>query len=136
VGVGKRFSCPLATFPSAVALTCRKETDDAQSDFWWNGGGRFTAHDGGDSEHGPGGLVPFVNVSKSGSVTFSIAPGDSFFVVSQMFARADSREGVPATVDALNTLALHFTAGNTSLLTPGLPSNGPGPGTPEDGRRA
>jgi hypothetical protein len=82
-----------------------------------------------ESVHGPDSGVPFLDVSKSGSVTFSIAPGDSFFVVSQMFATADSRDDIvgAAVVDALNTLALRFTAGDTSLLRAGLVSTGPGP---------
>jgi hypothetical protein len=48
--------------------------------------------------------VRFLDVSKSGSVTFGNAPGDSFFVVFQMFATADSRDdivGAAAIVDAL-----------------------------------
>src|SRR5689334_18848845 len=48
---------PLAAFPSAVALSCREEIDDAQSDVWWDGGGGFGARDGGAGERqhvGPG----------------------------------------------------------------------------------
>jgi hypothetical protein len=82
------------------------------------------------SAHGPSGLNPSLDVSKTGSITFSIAPGDSFFVVAQMLAIADSRDDAvgAAVVDAAHTLGLRFTGGNTSLLRAGLVgSGGPAP---------
>jgi hypothetical protein len=64
------------------------------------------------------------SVLLTGSVTFDIAPGDSFFVAAQMFATADARDvqlvGPRAVVDAANTLDMRFIAGDTSLLSPVL----------------
>jgi hypothetical protein len=61
---------------------------------------------------------PARNVLLTGSVTFDVAPGDTFFLVAEMFATADSRDQNEAEIDAANTLEMRFTAGDTSLLTP------------------
>ncbi len=72
---------------------------------------------------------PLQVVSLTGRVTFDVEPFDTFFVVAQMFATADSRDQSRGVVDAANTLGLRFTAGDTSLLTPGLTPEAPPPAT-------
>lgn len=58
-------------------------------------------------------------VHLTGDVTFTLNPGDSFFVQATLEAIVDSRSAdLPATADALHTLDMQFTQGDTSLLTP------------------
>jgi hypothetical protein len=70
------------------------------------------------------------NVSLTGRVTFDLSPFDTFFVVAQMVARANSLDENIALVDGAHSLNMRFTAGDTSLLSPALASEGPGPGAP------
>jgi hypothetical protein len=53
-----------------------------------------------------------------GSVTFTVQPGDVFYVSATLFATADSSHEIVGTVDAMHTLSLAFTSGDASLLTP------------------
>jgi hypothetical protein len=58
-------------------------------------------------------------VHLTGDVTFTVNPGDEFFVQSTLIAIVDSRSAqLPASADAAHTLAMQFTQGDTSLLTP------------------
>jgi hypothetical protein len=58
-------------------------------------------------------------VHLSGSVTFSVNPGDDFFVQSTLDTFADSRsQQLFASADAFHTLDMSFTQGDTSLLVP------------------
>ena len=58
-------------------------------------------------------------VHLNGSVTFSVNPGDSFFVKATLDVFADSRsQDLVAIADASHTLAMGFTQGDTSLLVP------------------
>jgi hypothetical protein len=69
-----------------------------------------------DHANGDGTQKP---VHLSGSVTFAINPGDSFYVQSTLDAYADSRsQSMFALADASHTLTMNFTQGDTSLLTP------------------
>lgn len=52
-----------------------------------------------------------------GSVSFTVDPGDSFYVWGNLDAYANSSHQVVGTVDALHTLAMAFSGGDTSLLT-------------------
>ena len=61
------------------------------------------------------GTAPF---SLTGSVEFTVSPGDIVYVAANLFATADSSHEVSGSVDALHTLSLAFTSGNPSLLTP------------------
>jgi len=54
----------------------------------------------------------------TGSVTFTVQPGDIFYVYASLYATADSSHQVTGAADALHTLALEFTSGDPSLLTP------------------
>jgi hypothetical protein len=54
----------------------------------------------------------------TGSVTFTVQPGDIFYVAANLYATADSSHQVEGSADALHTLALEFTSGDASLLTP------------------
>ena len=54
----------------------------------------------------------------TGSVTFTVQPGDIFYVAASLYATADSSHQVTGATDALHTLALEFTSGDPSLLTP------------------
>lgn len=63
------------------------------------------------------GSTPF---GHSASVSFTLNPGDAFYVVARLTAYADSSHQVVGTVDALNTLALNFTGGDTTLLVPSV----------------
>jgi hypothetical protein len=74
---------------------------------------------------------PLQVVSRTGRVTFDVTPFDTFFVVAEMFATADSRDQFRGVVDAANTLGLRFTTGDTSLLTPGLAPETPPAPVPE-----
>lgn len=60
------------------------------------------------------GTEPF---ALAGSVSFTVNPGDSFYVWSLLDVYADSSHQVMGTVDAAHTLALQFSAGDTSLLS-------------------
>ena len=61
------------------------------------------------------GIEPF---ELTGSVSFTINPGDVFYVKGTLFANAvTDLAHLPGTVDAFNTLAMHFSAGDTSLLS-------------------
>ena len=53
----------------------------------------------------------------TGSVTFTVQPGDVFYVAANLYATADSSHQVTGATDALHTLALEFTSGDASLLT-------------------
>jgi hypothetical protein len=64
----------------------------------------------------------------TGSVEFTVEPGDVVYVASTLFAIADSSHEVPGAVDALHTLSLEFTSGDASLLAPEAASV-PEPGT-------
>lgn len=55
--------------------------------------------------------------SLAGSVNFAVNPGDSFYVLGSLNAYANSSHQVVGSVDALNTLGMNFTSGDTSLLT-------------------
>jgi hypothetical protein len=55
--------------------------------------------------------------AQAGSVSFTVNPGDSFYVWSMLSVYADSSHQVIGTVDAAHTLALQFSAGDTSLLS-------------------
>lgn len=58
-------------------------------------------------------------VHLSGSVTFSLNPGDSFFVQATLDTFADSRsQSLSALADASHSLGMSFTEGDTSLLVP------------------
>ncbi len=58
-------------------------------------------------------------VHLSGDVTFSLNPGDTFFVQATLDVFTDSRsQSLPASADASHTLAMSFTQGDTSLLIP------------------
>jgi hypothetical protein len=63
-----------------------------------------------------GGVTPF---SLPGSISFSVNPGDAFYVQAAMTAVSVTNiaHQTSGTVDALHTLAGQFTAGDTSLLT-------------------
>jgi opacity protein-like surface antigen len=63
------------------------------------------------------GTHPF---SVSGSVTFTLNPGDAIYVWSSLSVIADAGHGYGGSVDAMDTLALSFGAGDTSLLVPSL----------------
>jgi hypothetical protein len=54
----------------------------------------------------------------TGSVTFTVQPGDIFYVYASLYAAADSSHQVEGSADAAHTLALEFTSGDASLLTP------------------
>ncbi len=70
-------------------------------------------------------LIP---VDLSGTVTFTVNPGDSFYVQATLTAITDSRSAdMFASADASNTLAMQFTQGDTSLLTPGSAAASPVP---------
>jgi len=60
------------------------------------------------------GTEPF---ALAGSVSFTVNPGDSFYVWSLLDVYADSSHQVIGNVDAAHTLALQFSAGDTSLLS-------------------
>lgn len=66
-----------------------------------------------------GGVSPF---SLPGSLSFIANPGDSFYVQAQMTAVSVTNiaHQTAGTVDALHTLAGHFTAGDTALLAPAI----------------
>jgi hypothetical protein len=69
-------------------------------------------------DHANGNLTE-LPVHLTGDVTFTVNPGDSFFVQATLEAIIDSRSGsVFASADAAHTLAMQFTQGDTSLLTP------------------
>jgi hypothetical protein len=58
-------------------------------------------------------------------VTFSVNPGDIFFVRATLDAFADARsQSMFASADASHTLAMNFTRGDTSLLIPAATSQG------------
>jgi hypothetical protein len=63
-------------------------------------------------------LIGTHDFALAGSVTFTVQPGDVFFVSASLFAIADSSHEVVGSVNALHTLELEFTGGDTSLLTP------------------
>ncbi len=53
----------------------------------------------------------------TGSVSFTVDPGDSFYVWANLSAYANASHQVTGSVDALHTLSLSFTTGDTSLLS-------------------
>jgi hypothetical protein len=53
----------------------------------------------------------------AGSVTFNVDPGEHFYVWGNLMAYANSSHQVPGSVDAFHTLAMQFSAGDTSLLS-------------------
>jgi len=58
-------------------------------------------------------------VHLNGSVTFTVNPGDFFYVKATMDVYADSRsQSLDAIADASHTLSMGFTQGDTSLLVP------------------
>jgi PEP-CTERM motif len=59
------------------------------------------------------GTAPFL---LTGSVEFTVSPGDIVYVAATLFATADSSHEVSGSVDALHTLSLAFTSGDASLL--------------------
>jgi len=64
----------------------------------------------------------------SGNVTFTVNPGDNIFVQATLDAFADSRsQQLFASADALHTLSMSFTQGDTSLLIPASTSAVPEP---------
>jgi hypothetical protein len=66
----------------------------------------------------------------TGSITFSLDPGEAFYVTAFLTAQAfwtDATLGGAA--DASHTLTTAFTAGNTSLLTPVVSTSVPEPAT-------
>ena len=69
-----------------------------------------------DHVNGSGAEKP---VHLSGSVTFSVNPGDDFFVQSTLDVFADSRsQELFASADAFHTLDMSFTQGDPNLLIP------------------
>ena len=55
----------------------------------------------------------------TGDVTFTVNPGDFFYVQATLVAFVDSRSGeLFASADAEHTMTMQFTQGDTSLLTP------------------
>jgi hypothetical protein len=82
----------------------------------------------GDEPTDPG-ATPF---SLAGSVSFDVNPGDNFYVWANLLASADSSHEIMGYVDAMNTLSMQFTSGDTSLLTARTPAPAtvvPEPGT-------
>jgi hypothetical protein len=63
-------------------------------------------------------LVGTHDFALAGSVTFTVQPGDVFYVSATLFAIADSSHEVTGSVNALHTLELEFAGGDTALLTP------------------
>jgi hypothetical protein len=69
-----------------------------------------------DHANGDGAEKP---VHLTGSVTFSVNPGDSVLVQATLDAIVDARSlSMFGSADASHTLAMSFTQGNTALLTP------------------
>jgi len=68
----------------------------------------------GETNNPPNPARPFV---LDGILSFTLNPGDMFYVFADLFVSADSWTG-SGYVDAANTMTVHFTAGDTSLLTP------------------
>ena len=68
---------------------------------------------------------------RTGSVTFSVQPGDIFYISSFLTANALWTDGDPDSIaDASHTMTARFTAGDPTLLrvtTPGVPSTVPEP---------
>jgi hypothetical protein len=60
------------------------------------------------------------NFSLPGSISFTVNPGDAFYVWGALSVTSDASHQIVGTVDASHTLGAQFTAGDTALLSPAI----------------